>query len=227
MSDTPVGPGWWQASDGKWYAPELHPDRLAGPPPPSPPPAGPASPPGGVSAGSLSELDPPPVDQWVSDAPVPPGGPPPLRYPEVADGSRRWSGGRILALVLGGLFLLLAGGCGALAWVFREEIADATVDFSDGVAVDEPASCVVTGVDLANDYEIEATLTPVETTVVSHFRLDLELTAGDRTVGRAEAVLRSVAPGEARTESVFNTIAASEPIGEVVCSVVEVVRDDA
>lgn len=28
MSDTSQGPGWWQASDGKWYAPELHPDRL-------------------------------------------------------------------------------------------------------------------------------------------------------------------------------------------------------
>jgi len=25
MSDTSQGPGWWQASDGKWYAPELHP----------------------------------------------------------------------------------------------------------------------------------------------------------------------------------------------------------
>lgn len=27
MSDTSQGPGWWQASDGKWYAPELHPDQ--------------------------------------------------------------------------------------------------------------------------------------------------------------------------------------------------------
>ena len=26
MSDTPQGPGWWIASDGRWYAPELHPD---------------------------------------------------------------------------------------------------------------------------------------------------------------------------------------------------------
>ena len=26
MSDTSQGPGWWQASDGRWYAPELHPD---------------------------------------------------------------------------------------------------------------------------------------------------------------------------------------------------------
>jgi hypothetical protein len=25
MSDTSQGPGWWMASDGKWYAPELHP----------------------------------------------------------------------------------------------------------------------------------------------------------------------------------------------------------
>src|ERR1700733_8216097 len=25
MSDTSQGPGWWLASDGKWYAPELHP----------------------------------------------------------------------------------------------------------------------------------------------------------------------------------------------------------
>ena len=33
MSDTPVGPGWWQASDGKFYAPEQHPGNT--PPPPS------------------------------------------------------------------------------------------------------------------------------------------------------------------------------------------------
>ena len=26
MSDTSQGSGWWQASDGKWYGPELHPD---------------------------------------------------------------------------------------------------------------------------------------------------------------------------------------------------------
>lgn len=43
MSDRPLGEGWWVASDGKWYAPELHPARQrAAPPPPapaSPPPA--------------------------------------------------------------------------------------------------------------------------------------------------------------------------------------------
>jgi hypothetical protein len=25
MSDTSQGPGWWLASDGKWYPPETHP----------------------------------------------------------------------------------------------------------------------------------------------------------------------------------------------------------
>lgn len=26
MSDVSQGPGWWEASDGKWYPPEQHPD---------------------------------------------------------------------------------------------------------------------------------------------------------------------------------------------------------
>ncbi len=34
MSDTSQGPGWWQASDGKWYAPELQ--TAAHPPAPEP-----------------------------------------------------------------------------------------------------------------------------------------------------------------------------------------------
>lgn len=45
MSDQSDGPGWWQASDGRWYAPERHPNfvppgPVAGPPgitPPLPP----------------------------------------------------------------------------------------------------------------------------------------------------------------------------------------------
>jgi hypothetical protein len=34
MSDTSQGPGWWQASDGKCYSPELHADNRLPPPPP-------------------------------------------------------------------------------------------------------------------------------------------------------------------------------------------------
>lgn len=62
MSDTSQGHGWWLASDGRWYPPELHPDRR--PPAPSSPPPGvapeaatggpgepPAATPAGVAAG--------------------------------------------------------------------------------------------------------------------------------------------------------------------------------
>lgn len=50
MSDTSQGPGWWQASDGKWYPPEQAPGATPTPPPGAPgaggfPPGGP--PPGG------------------------------------------------------------------------------------------------------------------------------------------------------------------------------------
>jgi len=60
MSSTSQGPGWWQASDGRWYQPELHPDRQR-PPPPPPPPA-PATP------GALMAFAQPPQ---ASYAPVP------------------------------------------------------------------------------------------------------------------------------------------------------------
>ena len=40
MSDSSQGPGWWQASDGKWYPPAS--------PPPSPPPSGPLPAPSGT-----------------------------------------------------------------------------------------------------------------------------------------------------------------------------------
>lgn len=59
MSDHPINPDWWQASDGKWYAPELHPSSAeAAPVVPSPAAGSPESPPkqrkrwlvGGVAA---------------------------------------------------------------------------------------------------------------------------------------------------------------------------------
>jgi uncharacterized RDD family membrane protein YckC len=44
MSDTSQGPGWWQASDGKWYPPEQAP----GAQPTAPPTAAPTGPPPGA-----------------------------------------------------------------------------------------------------------------------------------------------------------------------------------
>ena len=36
MSDVSQGPGWWLASDAKWYPPHLHPSVASLPPPPQP-----------------------------------------------------------------------------------------------------------------------------------------------------------------------------------------------
>ncbi|HWJ60554.1 MAG TPA: DUF4190 domain-containing protein [Acidimicrobiales bacterium] len=45
MSDVPQGPGWWQASDGRWYPPTAKPGTPVPPAPPAygPPPSGPPS----------------------------------------------------------------------------------------------------------------------------------------------------------------------------------------
>jgi hypothetical protein len=45
MSDTSQGPGWWQASDGKWYPPEQAPGAAPTGPPPGGPPPGYGTPP--------------------------------------------------------------------------------------------------------------------------------------------------------------------------------------
>ncbi|MGI9602983.1 MAG: hypothetical protein ACR2QE_13940 [Acidimicrobiales bacterium] len=62
MSDHSQGAGWWQAADGKWYAPERHPDYSPPPPPPPPPPGAQTPPP----------AEPPPPSE-----PPPPAEPPP------------------------------------------------------------------------------------------------------------------------------------------------------
>lgn len=43
VSEQAEGPGWWLASDGRWYPPELHPSATAPPPPPITPTPAPAA----------------------------------------------------------------------------------------------------------------------------------------------------------------------------------------
>lgn len=60
MSDVSQGHGWWQADNGKWYAPERHPDykplSLPPPPPPPPPTAKPTIGPGTILAICVGSL---------------------------------------------------------------------------------------------------------------------------------------------------------------------------
>ena len=117
MSDTSQGPGWWIASDGKWYSPSQHPDYV---PPDSPPPPVPTSdvaqPSPVTTSGPL-----PPTASVPSAAPLPPSSMLPPQAP-VAVGyvglppSKKTNGLSIASLVLG---ILWFGGVGSvLAVVF-------------------------------------------------------------------------------------------------------------
>jgi uncharacterized RDD family membrane protein YckC len=60
VSDVSQGPGWWLASDARWYPPHLHPSAALAPPPPRPVPYPYGyGPPGGYGAAAAGErLDP-------------------------------------------------------------------------------------------------------------------------------------------------------------------------
>lgn len=94
MSDVAQGPGWWYASDGRWYPPEQAPGpppttpAPTGPPPVVPPPdfpagPGPTGPPPSYPAGDLApggaSYGPPPTG-------TPPYGDPAFPYPADAGG---------------------------------------------------------------------------------------------------------------------------------------------
>jgi hypothetical protein len=97
MSDTSQGPGWWLASDGKWYPPQT-----ATPSPVPPPP--PTSAPGTLPAPSPSSMPvPPPAYVPVTGGPAP---------------SRGTNGLAIAALVLGILWLCAIGSVLAIVFGF-------------------------------------------------------------------------------------------------------------
>lgn len=77
MSDVSQGPGWWIASDGKWYPPEQHPNYQPTQRPtapgsafePMPPPVHQTSPTAPPWSGPLSTPGAMPVHLWVLDPP--------------------------------------------------------------------------------------------------------------------------------------------------------------
>ena len=68
----PPGPGWWQATDGRWYAPESHPAAQAPPPPFGLPPAGGPPPPQGPPPRPTGWAD-PQAQPGPGDPPAQPG----------------------------------------------------------------------------------------------------------------------------------------------------------
>lgn len=71
MSDQSQGPGWWQASDGKWYRPEQHPNyQPPAPAPPAPTPAAPTPPEPAPPHQDLPPVLEPPLVSPPADLPV-------------------------------------------------------------------------------------------------------------------------------------------------------------
>jgi hypothetical protein len=126
MSDTSQGPGWWLASDGKWYPPQQ--GAAAMQPPPPAPPAGP-----------------PPGSQMYATPPVPP---PPMYYaaPQAMQAPMRQNGNALAyaALGLGGasaLFTLFcwffglpfgigAIACGVIALKKNKEVGETSTNWA-------------------------------------------------------------------------------------------------
>jgi hypothetical protein len=85
MSDTSQGPGWWLASDGKWYPPEL----WTGPPTTAPPTTASGTP----SAAPAYPSQVPSYPPQVPSPSQPPGGIPPGAGPYPPHGYGQFPGG--------------------------------------------------------------------------------------------------------------------------------------
>ncbi len=150
MSDTSQGPGWWLASDGKWYSPEQapgyepapvpatapgavpHPGTMpaTGTLPPTTPPAATGS---GPSTGTLPPTAYPPSGGYPPPGGYPPAAHPPGAYPQGAGasymGRPKTSGLAIAAFVLSLLWIF---GFGSLLAVIFGIIALVSISRSHG-----------------------------------------------------------------------------------------------
>jgi hypothetical protein len=146
MSDASQGPGWWQASDGKWYAPELHPDYR----PPTVPTA-PAPPPTPTPPIAAPPTAPFPAGPTVPPPAAPPVGPSvgPATFPESPSpgrgGNARWIAIAVVVLIVVAVGVIVArrdSGSSTSSGSFCEQAKvlanDASLDeaFSDPSKVD-------------------------------------------------------------------------------------------
>jgi hypothetical protein len=91
MSDISQGEGWWQASDQKWYPPELHPDHQAPATPPAAPPA----------AAPVEAVAPPPIEPPRSVIHSPPVVPvAPAASPRSSGGTGKWIVAGVVAIAV-------------------------------------------------------------------------------------------------------------------------------
>lgn len=197
MSDSSQGPGWWQASDGKWYPPQ----DVAPPPPPNMPPPQPPS------------YLPPPQPSYQGQPVTPP--------------QSGMSGCLKGGLIVGGILLVLGlGSCVVIAVAVddaTEELAD-EID-RDRDAEQERESRDVSEPTCQTDeigfMEAELTVTN-QSSERSNYIIEVTFEAPDGSqLDTGTLLINSLEPGQSRTDTAG---ALSEPDGEFTCRVVEVSR---
>jgi hypothetical protein len=132
VSMSSQGPGWWQASDGRWYPPEQHPS-VAAPPSPPPvapptwtPPSAPVGPPTAPPASAPPAYGQPGTPTAPSASIPPaygqPGPPPGFSSPTTRRSGPRWGLWIGLAVVVAVLF------GGAVVWMLAATSEDRAAD---------------------------------------------------------------------------------------------------
>jgi hypothetical protein len=143
--------------------------------------------------------------------------------------------------VIGGVFVLGAGGCAALlvggtlvandladeVEARSQEIADAfLLDFSEGVPSTGASTCEVTGIqtDGTDDYDVYATVTN-DSSAASAFRVDYELVGpSGELLGADYGVLARVEPGATARQTTIGVIDGAPDWNEVSCNVLFTTR---
>jgi hypothetical protein len=182
MSDVPQGPEWWQASDGRWYAPR--------------PGAAPPPPPG---------YGPPPVPGY---GPPPGFGPPPGYIPRPPSSS---SGTNVLVWVLvaiGVVVLLGMGACVALVVAVgeaAEDVGRSAADEADDVS--ETRCRTDAGAFLAAEVEVTN-----DSSERSNYSIEVvfESAEGDQ-IDTAFAFVSALEPGQSTSVDVQSLTEATVP----------------
>lgn len=194
MSDTPEGPDWWQASDGKYYPPQ--PPTAPPPPPTGPPTAPPVPPPPGYAY------------------PTSPVGPPQ---------STGMSGClKVGLIVLAVLFVLGIGSCVAIVFVADDVVDDIEGDLNSeqrdeaddvaGVSCStNEAGFMVAELRVTNDSSERSTY---------FIDVAFEAANGDQ-IDTALASVSSLDPGQSTT---VQAVTATQPDGDFTCRAAEVER---
>ena len=257
MSDRPLGPGYWQASDGRWYPPDSVSGQQAST---SPGPAGGQGgfgPPPGQNYGQGSGQTPPAQPGYGQGGPGQPGyGPPPgggygppgqspygsppgAQAPYAAPGygpgyaapPSSGNGGRtalIVLAVIGGIFVLLIGGCSVLIFAAGNAVEDVAddffVDFSNAQTSTDPVSCRVDGLDFADDYRVYGTVTN-NSGETSAYRYEYELLGpGDTFIGSDYGIIDRLEAGDTTEANAYGIVDGTVPPEDVTCSVTELLR---